>query len=274
MTTPVTVYRWDDEGAPQINQAYGTGSEIRAVLNACLVDGYGAKQPLGWTKVHDNINGVVYQNNTEIGSGGMVRFWPKGLDWEQSLSSNPMLFQGAKTFIDTETPFHAGYTQALKHPVSSSSESEQKAWVIIGTGYAFYLIMGWVDELKNNTHAKYKMISGTNYNFSMFCGDIHSRLNGDAGKFIAFCDSLSANTESTSWSNTLDYMTKDLDSGYLNNYPNIWDADNTDAYRPYAPRKTFNVIKKEMVEIENDIIGYAPVPLMSIVTLRQDSANK
>ncbi|MBD1584900.1 hypothetical protein [Pseudoalteromonas sp. S16_S37] len=262
MTTPVTVYRWDDEDAPQINTGYGTANEIRAVLNACLVDGYGTKQPLGWTKVHDNINGVVYQNNTEIGSGGMVRFWPKGLDWEQPLYPNPMLFQSAKTYTDAETPFHAGNSQALKHPIYSST-NYTKAWTIIGTGYAFYLILGWVDETRSLSERKYTIESGTWYNFSMFCGDIHSRLEVDAGKFIAFCAPNRGDTTSTTWQETLDYITETIHSSSQSYHPKIYHADNSDGFRTYSPRKPLLTSNNELLNINDDIIGYSSVPLLS-----------
>ena len=35
---PVKVYRWDDEGAPQVESAAGS---IKTILKACLVTGYG-----------------------------------------------------------------------------------------------------------------------------------------------------------------------------------------------------------------------------------------
>ena len=42
---PVTVYRSTDEGAPQLSAAAGS---LKTVLKACLTNGYGTKQPLGW----------------------------------------------------------------------------------------------------------------------------------------------------------------------------------------------------------------------------------
>ena len=46
---PVKVYRWDDEGAPQVESAAGS---IKTILKACLVTGYGEgnkrKDGLGW----------------------------------------------------------------------------------------------------------------------------------------------------------------------------------------------------------------------------------
>lgn len=46
---PVTVYRWDDPGAPQVKPAAGA---FKTVLKACLHTGYGErdtrKEPLGW----------------------------------------------------------------------------------------------------------------------------------------------------------------------------------------------------------------------------------
>lgn len=43
--TPVTVYRWDDTGAPVLNRTAGS---MTALLKTCLVTGYGAKPSAGW----------------------------------------------------------------------------------------------------------------------------------------------------------------------------------------------------------------------------------
>ena len=51
MASPVTIYRWDDVGAPQIVD--GKPSEYMNMLKKCLVEGYGSKASLGWTVVDD-----------------------------------------------------------------------------------------------------------------------------------------------------------------------------------------------------------------------------
>ncbi|ASD67724.1 hypothetical protein [Pseudoalteromonas piscicida] len=236
MPTPVTVYRWDDEGAPQITQQYGSANDIKTVLDACLVDGYGAKQPLGWSRVFDSSEGVVYRNDVTAGSGGMIKFWPRSGNWFESLGSSSttsMGFQAAKQFINITTPYHAGYEQSFYHPARSVT----KAWVIIGTSTAFYLIMGYVDPTKSEPFSGYKMQSGSNvYNLTLFCGDIISTLENDAGKFTALCDPKERDSTTAGNLQTLDSLSNPLDANISYTYMRLYSADNSDTATSYALR--------------------------------------
>lgn len=59
----VRIYHNTDAGAPQLTGA--AGSYI-AILDAVLVNGYGSKPGLGWTKEFTGTNIAVYRNNTSI----------------------------------------------------------------------------------------------------------------------------------------------------------------------------------------------------------------
>ncbi|WP_462171084.1 hypothetical protein [Pseudoalteromonas xiamenensis] len=258
MTQQVTVYRWDDEGAPQITKSQGTANEIKTVLDKCLVDGYASKPALGWTKVFDDTNGVVYQNGVG-GSGGMVRFWPKSANWSLSLdASSPLFFQSAKAYIASQTAHHEGNFYGLHHPAYGAFE---KAWVLIGTSTAFYLIMGWVDPNKTDSSTRYLMSSATQYNCSIFVGDIISEIDNDAGRFTAFASAASSNFTSITWYCTLDYLNSNLDS-FEDKGQKFYSADNAAAYRLYMPRLTF---PKSTLNISPhaDLLGYVPVPLVA-----------
>ena len=54
----VTVYRFDDAGAPTLSAAAGA---LISVLDACLVNGYGAKPAAGWTKAFSGTNQAAYR---------------------------------------------------------------------------------------------------------------------------------------------------------------------------------------------------------------------
>jgi len=62
---PVTVYRWDDPSAPILN--YAAGSMI-AILNACLVTGYGTKAGAGWSKPFVGASKAVYRQGVLAGA--------------------------------------------------------------------------------------------------------------------------------------------------------------------------------------------------------------
>lgn len=56
----VRIYRSTDAGAPVLTGQTGT---LVAVLDACLVNGYGAKAAAGWTKAFAAANKAAYQQN-------------------------------------------------------------------------------------------------------------------------------------------------------------------------------------------------------------------
>ena len=56
--TPVTLYHSADTDAPQLANAQGS---LKTLLKACLVTGYGDKQPLGWAMPFEEDNKAVFK---------------------------------------------------------------------------------------------------------------------------------------------------------------------------------------------------------------------
>jgi len=196
MPTPVTVYRWDDVGAPQLNT--GKPSEIINVLKKCLVEGYGSKLPLDWSIVfEDNVTQkIVFQNKVAAGgSGGMVRFRS---NTATDANYTVMRFVAAKNFADIDNPFQPGYEQAFRQ-----ESVNQKGWVIIGTAKAFYFMICLLPSLTANGS---KMGSSGFYNSNIFVGDFESFIPSDSGRFI------STNNTSSSNDNTGLFATLDNES--------------------------------------------------------------
>lgn len=186
MTYPVTVYRWDDAGAPSLGTATGfTPNDLKAILTACLVNGYGSKAPLGWTKPFDDANGVVYQNKVSAGgSGGMVRFWPTNGNWSAAVNSsaaNYMRWQPAVEYTSSNTGNKLGQLGMFYHPELTAGQT--KAWVLIGTAIGFYLFFHRYDATQTNASDDYKIVTNLRYQPSMYIGDIIPTLVGDAGRF-------------------------------------------------------------------------------------------
>lgn len=50
---PVLRFKSTDAGAPQINYAARTAGDVKAVLKACLVTGYGTNESAGWSVVNE-----------------------------------------------------------------------------------------------------------------------------------------------------------------------------------------------------------------------------
>ena len=65
----VTVYLSTDASAPTLD---GNVGSLITVLDAVLVNGYGAKAAAGWTKAFSGTNKAAYRNSPSTGTG---LFW-------------------------------------------------------------------------------------------------------------------------------------------------------------------------------------------------------
>lgn len=223
MTRPVTVYRWDDAGAPQITNR--KPSEILDVLKKCLVDGYGAKAPLGWTLEYEDIGNykAVFRNSPTDGSGGYVQC--KSSDGTDT-SNRSILLTPSKYMSDIDTFVHPGYIK----PVGLTTGWD--TWVLIGTNTGFYLIAG----KSGRVVAAYNI--GTRET-SIFVGDFDSIIPNDAGRFIVVARPSTGGdiTDITAIDNSYN-ITNVQDSAIVSsnnvNTCKIYDADNFSNFRNYA----------------------------------------
>lgn len=169
MPQPVTVYRWDDPGAPQIVER--RPSELIAILKRCLVEGYGAKAPLGWSVLFEDAaaHKIIFQNSIAAGgSGGVLRVNTGNAG--NAVDANTF-FTPAKAATDIDTLFQPGYRHR------SQSSTGWTRWVVIGTATAFYLVVSDLGRVAQNQ---------TGRDVTGFFGDYISSLPNDAGRFIAF----------------------------------------------------------------------------------------
>lgn len=165
MTRPVTVYRWDDAGAPQISIA--NYLDFVNVLKKCLVDGYGAKAPLGWTVEYEDAvnNKIVFRNSTINGSGGYVQFW--------YVNSNTIYMQSATHMTGIDLFVNEGYVNSI----NLASNFNNAKWIVIGTDTAFYI------EVCTPVLVKYNHSSSGSRVY--FCGDFISSAINDPSTFIS-----------------------------------------------------------------------------------------
>lgn len=171
MGLPVTVYRWDDAGAPQLTGR--TPSDFIDVLKKVLVYGYGTKVGLGWSIAFEDVvaRKIAFRNSTVDGSGGFVQFWcPEGSNTIGSRFSYKSA-QGMSGLDNFTKP------SSLGNIWSTGTQSLVTHWMIVGTTSGFYLF-----TLLNNTATYDKQ--GNNSSV-VFIGDIHSNYNNDAGRFMS-----------------------------------------------------------------------------------------
>lgn len=167
MASPVTIYRWDDVGAPQVANA--TPSELLTIIKKCCVDGYGTKSPLGWNILEESNTLLVMQNSiADGGSGSIVQFRASG---DEDTAGNIIYFKGAGAFVGVDNLTKPSYQKAIK------LRSNWDAWVLIGTATGFYFIYG------HPTAALAEGYDRVN-DQTIFVGDIKSYIQADAGRFI------------------------------------------------------------------------------------------
>jgi hypothetical protein len=167
MGLPVTVYRWDDVGAPQLTTP--KPSEIINILQKCLVDGYGSKSPLGWTKEYENLTTrqAAFRNSPITGSGGYFKIWSHdGSDSANALTR----LTSAVSMSDIDTFFKKSYNTAI-HAFNSA----YNRWVILGTTRAFYLILSTNGPMGGNNAL---------WDNTAYIGDFDPFIPGDLNTFI------------------------------------------------------------------------------------------
>jgi hypothetical protein len=185
MGLPVTVYRWDDVGAPQI--ANGKPSEILNILKKCLVQGYSSKASLGWSISSEDAANVKIAF-TNLGSGGSAVFYSDtGLD----TSSTYTRVTSCQSFVGFNDMHLQGFVGSVRCPSTSCK------WMLIGNGTAFYFMMF------NNSAT----ISSGDYRPMFFMGDFLSLFTNDAHKFthVISSNSSAVNDNSSATYNSLAY---------------------------------------------------------------------
>jgi hypothetical protein len=205
MGLPVTVYRWDDAGAPQLTNQ--KPSELINILNKCLVTGYGSKAGLGWTKPFENVatNSVMFRNNVaDGGSGGIVKFnsvtgGDSSREWLRMTS--------AQDATSITASINAGRQDMIGAP-----DSDYDGWIIVGTSTACIVIFCKITD---------PMVSTSSLpDSSAYIGDFENYLPADAGRFIALgytgYSGDYTSSGSTAYSYTLSSLSRSTDDDYAN----------------------------------------------------------
>lgn len=268
MTYPVTVYRWDDAGAPQITTDYCSANDLKAILQACLVTGYGSKAGLGWSKVFDDASGVVWQNNIAGGgSGGMFRLRPKSGNWAtagQGISTGLGILP-AKAFTSSTVSDKPGLEFTCAGNIVTAGV--QRGWVLIGTAIGFFFEFHSVDPSKVSTNIGTKIIHNTSLgrNDNFYIGDLNTMIAGDAYKFTGIYANLTATGQTsmpTSYS-----LSGIATGGTMNNAPTngvlLYDTDGGTGSKIYGLCGAFNNLSTPYAENAADLILLGPVLIYS-----------
>lgn len=204
MGLPVTVYRSDDVGAPNISTGYR--SAVLNVLKKCLVEGYGSKASLGWSIVSETSGeAVAFRNSKTNGGGHVVRVYSSS-----TASNAPMSFICSSDYIvESNSLIRTGQLRTFQ------TGAGETAWILIGTARGFYF-QTWNPSANNNS---------TQINVTMgiciFAGEIDSFFDTDANPMAC----ISANSTSHDYSASQAKTIADIDDGWGASV--FYDLDNT-----------------------------------------------
>ena len=209
MGLPVTVYRWDDAGAPQLSTP--SSSEIIAILKKCLVEGYGNKASLGWTNEFESADGkrVVFRNSPTSGTGSYVRFdaTPTG-SW-----ANNVHIKTAQIATGLDDLQRVSYQKPL------AVGEFDKGWVLIGTERGFYF------QLRDSRTTDCVYYGSYDYKANkqlVFVGDINSYHGIDAGAFTVLLGDGHADDQSGTYGESLATLVSD------HKFNKLYDTDGFD----------------------------------------------
>jgi hypothetical protein len=177
MGLPVKIYRWDDVGAPSLTDA--RTSSIINVFKKVLVEGYGTKQPLGWTIDQEDAQNfkIAFRNSTVSGSGGRcILSGHTGFD-----DILGMRCQSAIDMVDFNNLITAGYKQAFKIYPNSAQYPNTK-WIVIGNSVGFMFISDHDGSYSNDT---------TRHIATVYAGDITPTIPSDIGVFVTIASLIS-----------------------------------------------------------------------------------
>lgn len=133
------VRRSDDTSAPVLT---GQSGSLISLLDAVLVDGYGDKAALGWTKPYSDTNEAAYRIDPTDGTGFYIYIDDSFGTYAEIRGYESM------TAIDSGTnPFP--YTSLTKVRIvkSDSSDSTARPWIIYGDNRGIWLLVyrGYTD---------------------------------------------------------------------------------------------------------------------------------
>lgn len=129
--TTTRIYRSTDSGAPVL---VGGVSSLINLLDKCLVDGYGTKDPAGWTKPYTGTDKAAFRNSVAAGGSGMyLRIDDSGGLTGGARNASCRAYSSMSD-VDTGTDETPSVAQAASGSVwrkSATLDATARAWIVI-----------------------------------------------------------------------------------------------------------------------------------------------
>lgn len=178
----VNVYSSDDVGAPALTGEVGS---LTAVLDACLVTGYGAKAAAGWSKPFVGTNIAVFRQGA--GSQSYFQIKDDGVDGTNGAKSGQVYVFDTMSDATTgtnKTP--STYTTSHYHqiPKSTTLDSTSRGWKIYASNKACYVLtktgISTADAYQVSFFGDYNMINPAYGKAAIICAGNSSAPVGNA----------------------------------------------------------------------------------------------
>lgn len=176
MTT--RIFRWDDPNAPQLKATSGMSDmSLLPILDACLVDGYGDKTPLGWERTYTAMGKRVYR----IPAGMSLRveegasYWVlrgvkvRGFDHMTDIDNGAGGFPNAALINNTNVINIAGENFTWVYAFNDGQVTIARRWAIIGDEKGIWV---WIDSTAPTTYPD-------RFKFLFYFGEFPSEYSGD-----------------------------------------------------------------------------------------------
>jgi hypothetical protein len=141
----INIYRSTDAGAPALNSTVGS---LIAVLDACLVDGYGGKSPAGWTKAFTGTAKAAYRMPATDLAGttnATVQGYLRVEEFAQT--GNVRMYE---SMTDVDTGGHYAPSGTTFWP-KSGTDGDARPWALFTDGLTVYFCpqfnMGYSPDL-------------------------------------------------------------------------------------------------------------------------------
>lgn len=160
---PVLRFSSTDASAPQINYAARTAGDIKAVLKACLVTGYGAKASAGWTAVNETATVIEF-----VSPSAAMSDYRLGID-DTSAISTTWYYQ------HQDVRSNPGYNAPIKDFASADKAHANNGWDLLVTQRGILFL----------EHLHHAAIKKTSTRIT-YLGQLKSTLTSESGINICF----------------------------------------------------------------------------------------
>lgn len=142
----VTVYRSTDASAPQLSSATSSTTDVAAILEACLVNGYGSMPDQGWTMPYTGASSYVFRQPVGTSNGFYLRLDVSFTGATSGHVGRDVAFRGyeSMTSADVGTGPFPTVTQSSTgvYQMRNITNGSALEWALYTNGAIFYFVVG------------------------------------------------------------------------------------------------------------------------------------